>query len=101
MTRPRPSVAPRVASVLGIEEARARTLLAAMRARVGRRRYGARVAVFLVATAPGARLLPRVMRRRGVRALVGAAVGSPADAMFYLGEADSPARDACRGLLRS
>jgi hypothetical protein len=100
MNRPRPSVAARVASVLGIEEERARALLAALRARVGHRQYAARLASFLVATGPGGRLLPEPVRRRAVRSLVGAAIGMPADAMFYLGETDTLAGDSCRGLLR-
>jgi hypothetical protein len=100
MNRPRLSAAPRVAGVLGVEEERAQALLAAMRARVGRARYSVRVAAFLVTTGPGARLLPRSLRRRGARALVGCAVPLPADAMFYLGETDTLAGDSCRGLLR-
>ena len=95
------TVAGRVSRLLGIEEARARALLDATRGRLGRRRYSVRVAAFLAATAPGARLLPLRIRRRGVRALVARAIELPGDGMYYLEETDALASDACRGLPRS
>jgi hypothetical protein len=94
------TVAGRVSTVLGIEERRARALLAAMRSRLGRARYAARVLAFLAATTPVARVLPPDARRRAAQALVGRAVELPGDAMYYLGETDALGQDACRGLLR-
>ena len=81
----------RVARVLGLSEDEAGLLLKRARAKFGGRGLAVRKLAFLLATAPGLRLLPRRLRESAIRPFVYALVPGPTENLVYARVSPTPA----------
>jgi hypothetical protein len=87
---------------LGVEEATALQLLAAMARTIGPREYWLRAAVFAAAVQPWlGRILPDRLRRRAVVAFAGPLLDSPAARNAYGADRTQLLADKGAGLLRN
>jgi hypothetical protein len=80
----------RVAKVLGLSEDEAGLLLKRARAKLGGRGLALRELAFLLATAPGLRLLPRRLRESAIRPLVYGLVPGPTENLLYARVSQTP-----------
>jgi|GEM_PF-2764895 len=88
----------RVAKVLGLSEDEAGLLLKRARTKLGGRGLAGRELAFLLATAPGLRLLPRRLRESAIRPLVYALVPGPTENLLYARVSHTPgAAEQSRG----
>lgn len=81
----------RVAKAFGLSEEEAGLLLKRARAKLGGRGLAVRKLAFLLATAPGFRLLPRRLREPAIRPLVYALVPGPTENLLYARISHPPA----------
>ena len=90
-----------VAEVLGIRADVAKRLIEGARERLGTVEYDLRANTFLASTTfPGADLLPRSVREKGIRPFLEHLMDRPVDNMIYLGLQKPVDTDACAGLIR-